>query len=327
MIISKTPIRISLGAGGTDLPGFYSKFGARFATSSGSKFTYVIVNQHPEKIVWMGMNKAERVDTPEELQHNIVGKVLALLDIRKNVEIVSMSDVLPNSGLGTSSSFVVGLLNALHSYKGEYLWPQEIAEEACYIEQELLSEQTGKQDQYAAALGGIIWLEIGRDGKVSSSRMKLKSEFVNELNDHLVFFYTGIQRSSTAVHTWHSHGKTDETTLGYLKNIQEVAIEIKGALEKQDIMNFGRLLDSHWQFKKQMANGISNDLIDDVYQRAIGAGAIGGNLMGAGGGGHFIFACPDSSSKIRVRKELIQAGLQPVDMRFEMQGSTVTNMS
>jgi D-glycero-alpha-D-manno-heptose-7-phosphate kinase len=275
----------------------------------------------------MGMNKAERVDTPEQLQHNIVGKVLAMLDVRKNIEVVSISDVNPNSGLGTSSSFVVGLLNALHSYKGEYLWPQEIAEEACYVEQKLLGEQTGKQDQYAVALGGIIWLEIGKDGKVSPSRLKLKSDFVEQLNRQLIFFYTGIQRSSTAAHSWHVDGRADDRSLEILQKIQEVALSIKNSLENQDVRNFGKLLDSHWKYKKQMASGISNDQIDLAYRLAIEAGAIGGNLMGAGGGGHLIFACPDDESKDRVRKALIKAGLHSVDMKFEMQGSTITEMS
>lgn len=327
MIVSKTPIRISLGAGGTDLPAFYSKFGARFATAAGSKFTYVMVNQHPEKIVWMGLNKAERVDSPDQLHHNVVRKVLMMLDIQKNVEVVSISDVQPNSGLGTSASFIVGLLNALHSYKGEFLWPQEIAEEACYVEQRLLSEQTGKQDQYAAALGGIIWLDIAKDGSVLPSRLRLSSEFIQELNDHLVFYYTGTQRSSYSVQSWHANGKADDRAIESLRRIQDVALQIRAALEDQDITSFGKLMGDHWLYKKQLSNVISNAEIDNVYSLALDAGALGGNLMGAGGGGHLMLVCPDDSVKQNVRKTLTDEGLQSVNMRFEMQGSTVTDMS
>ena len=327
MIVSKTPIRISLGAGGTDLPAFYSKFGARFATAAGSKFTYVIVNHHPEKIVWMGLNKAERVDSPDELNHNVVRKVLLMLDIQKNVEVVSVSDVQPNSGLGTSASFIVGLLNALHSYKGEFLWPQEIAEEACYVEQRLLAEQTGKQDQYAAALGGIIWLDIAKDGSVLPSRLRLSSEFIQELNDHLVFYYTGTQRSSYSVQSWHADGKANDKAIESLEMIQKVALEIRNALENQDISYFGKLMGEHWRYKKQLSTVISNDDIDKVYKLAVDAGALGGNLMGAGGGGHLMLVCSDDSVKQKVQKTLMDEGLQPVNMRFEMQGSTVTDLS
>jgi D-glycero-alpha-D-manno-heptose-7-phosphate kinase len=327
LIVSKTPIRISMGAGGTDLPGFYSKYGAKFATSSGSKYTYVMVNQHPEKIVWMGLHQAERVESPDQLRHNIVREVLKHLDIRKNIEIVSVSDVLPNSGLGTSSSFVVGLLNALHAYRGEFLWPEEIAEEACFVEQKLLREQTGKQDQYAAALGGIIWLDISKSGNVAASRLRLDKDFTDLLVRQLAFFYTRIQRSSNEVQHWHNNGDMNDDELLYLQKIKEVAIEIRTALEKQDIIDLGRLMDSHWQYKRKISDDISNEQIDNIYRSALNSGAIGGNLMGAGGGGHFLFVCKDEKSKTHISKEMSKLGLLPVNLRFSMQGSIVTDLS
>lgn len=329
MIVTKTPVRISLGAGGIDLPIYYRKFGAKFVTSAGSKHVYVMVNRHPEKVVWMGMYRAERVDRPEQLSHPVVSRVLQWMGIRRNIEIVSMSDVPPNSGVGTSSSFVVGLLNALHAFNGEYLWPQEIAEKACYVEQVLLKEKTGKQDPYAAAFGGIVWLEISKDGRVDTSRLGLKPEFIKELNDHIAFYYTGVQRSSSQMQDWQSIRGADKhnQSIEKLRRIQQIALEIKQALLNDDIQEFGRLIDEHWKHKRRLSQKISSADIDRIYRLAMKSGAVGGNLMGAGGGGYYMFVCRDKTSKGMLRKTLSSTGLEEIAMSFEMKGSAVTRLA
>ena len=327
MIVSKTPIRISLGAGGTDLPAYYSRNGAKFATASGSKYTYVMVNHHPEKVVWMGLHNAERVNSPEELKHRVVSRVLSWMDIRKNIEVVSISDVLPNSGLGTSSSFIVGLLNALHAFRGEYKWPEELAQEACYVERILLGENTGVQDQYAAALGGILWLEVTKRGKVAVSRLNLNPDITKELNDRVAFFSTGIQRPSSRIQNWHHKVSDNSSTIETLKKIQDVAISIRPALENGKIDEFGQLLNLHWKLKRELSTAISNSWLDKVYNIGLRSGAIGGNLMGAGGGGYFLFVCHDKESKIELGKTLAKNGLDPTNMHFEMQGSSLIRIS
>jgi D-glycero-alpha-D-manno-heptose-7-phosphate kinase len=328
LIVTRTPIRISLGAGGTDLPFYYSRLGARFAAAAGSGYTYVMVNHHPDKVVWMGLNRAERVDSADKLTNRVVNKVLQRLELSRNIQVVSVSDVAPNSGLGTSSSFIVGLLNALHAYKGEYLWPNEIAEEACYVEQVLLGEQTGKQDQYAAAHGGLIWLEIEKDGKVATSRLNLRADFIRELQSRMVFFYTGIQRNSSSVQSWHRNAEENGggEALDVLKQIAGIAISIRKALQDEDSHEFGSLVDSHWTFKRMLSNGIASHEIDRLYGIAKESGAIGGNLMGAGGGGYFMFVCGDRDAEVRLCKRLTIEGLRRVDLQFEMQGSTVVNL-
>ena len=329
MIITKTPIRISLGAGETDLPAYCERHGAKFATSAGSKFVYVMVNPHPDKVVWMGMARAERVDSPEQLRHRVVRSVLRWMDITRNIEIVSISEIPPNSGLGGSSSFIVGLLKALHAYKGEYPWPVELAEEACYVERVLLREYAGKQDSYAASLGGILWMQISKRGSVKAARLKLNDGFISNLADSIAFIYTGLERESSQIQTSHrvelDKGNTalDEK----LRKIGGIAESIRTALERQDIVQFGELMDDHWTFKRGLNKEISNRTIDRLYDLGRQSGAIGGNLMGAGGGGHFMFVCKDKEAKARLTKRFTVKGLREVDMRFEMVGSTLTKLT
>jgi len=329
VLITKTPVRISLGAGETDLPAYYQRYGARFATSAGSKFVYVMVNPHPDKIVWMGMANAERVDSPDQLRHKVVRNVLRWMDITRNIEIVSISEIPTNSGLGGSSSFIVGLLKALHAYKGEYPWPTEIAEEACYVERKLLREYAGKQDAYAASLGGILWMEISKRGRVNAVRLKLNDEFTSNLTDSIAFIYSGLERESSQIQTSHRialEGGSSELTEN-LRKIARIAEGIRRALEHQDTIRFGELMNDHWACKRKLSGEMTNRTIDGLYELGRRSGAIGGNLMGAGGGGHFMFVCKDKMAKARLTKRFAAEGLREVDMRFEMVGSTLTKLT
>lgn len=324
MLVSKTPVRISLGAGGTDLPFFYEKFGASFATAAGTKYVYVMVNRHPEKVVWMGLYRAERVDRASDLRHRLVRAVLEWMDVTEKIEIVTTSDVHPNSGLGSSSSFIVGLLHALHAYKGEYLWPEEIATEASYVERDLVKEYGGKQDQYAASLGGILWLRVSRGGLVRAHRLSLAPDFVKELEGHVAFFYTGTQRESATIQAYNLKLSEERgMVVDNLQRIQAVALDVKEALLHKDIGEFGRLMDLHWRYKKRMSPNVSSPALNQLYKTALLSGAVGGNLMGAGGGGHFLFVCKDTRSRRTLISTLSRKGLLPVDIKFEMQGSII----
>jgi D-glycero-alpha-D-manno-heptose-7-phosphate kinase len=287
---------------------------------------YVLVHPHPDKVVWTGLLHSERVNSADQLKNRIVNRVLQWMDLNRNIEVVSVSDAPPNSGLGNSSSFIVGLLKALHAYKGEFPWPQEIAEEACYVEQKLLRENSGKQDAYAASLGGLIWLEISTNGKVDASRLNIQKTFVKSLSQALVFVDTGITRSSSEVQGVHKARieSGDGAIEASLKEISQIALDIRQALEHEDVHWFGRLTGRHWKIKSSMNPLIADDRIRFIYEFALKHGAIGGNLMGAGGGGHFMFVCQDKETASQLSKAMTGKGLRLLDLRFEMQGSSLT---
>jgi D-glycero-alpha-D-manno-heptose-7-phosphate kinase len=219
------------------------------------------------------------------------------------------------------------LIKALHAYKNEYPWPNEIAEETCYVEQQLLHESSGKQDAYAASLGGLLWLEISTGGGVSASRLVLRRDFINELKDHLVFANTGTARNSSDMQNLHRHEleKGNMIVEESLKEIEKIAVKIKQALLEEDVASFGKLMGDHWEIKSRMNSAIADNRIRSLYRTALRNGAIGGNLMGAGGGGHFMFVCRNRDAKRNLSSVLVRMGLQLIDLGFELRGSAVTN--
>jgi len=321
MIISRTPVRVPIGGGGTDLPFFQPKYGASLITSAINKHIYVNVNKRFEDTIRVSYSKTEIVDSIEDLKHDRVREALRLLDLKKGIEITTIADIPSGTGMGTSSSFLVGLLNALHAYKREYTDTKTLAEEACKIEIDILKEPIGKQDQYAAAYGGIINLGINKDGKVMVSPLNI-SDVLHELQENLFMFYTGITRDTTKILSkQQNEAESDEEKAKNMMEIKKIGEEIKKALESGNCRRFGEWLNIHWETKKKLASVMSNTEIDKWYDYALKNGAIGGKIMGAGGGGFFLFYC--DKNKNNFADKMSKIGLSRVPFRFDFDGSKI----
>jgi D-glycero-alpha-D-manno-heptose-7-phosphate kinase len=323
MIVTRTPIRIPLGGGGTDLPSYYTQYGGFLISAAIDKYIYITVNKRFEKSIRVSYSSTEIVDSVDDIKHPIVREALRLLKIDSGIEITSIADVPSNTGLGSSSSFTVGLLNALHTYKNEKVNAKDLAEEACYIEIELLKEPIGKQDQYAAAFGGIICLEIDRLGSVKTTPLKLSEDSLDQLESNTLLFYTGIKRSASEVLGSQNKNASlnQEKVIQGMHQIKKIGLEIKEAFEKEDLETFGKLLDQHWQTKKTLSEKMTQDRIDQWYEIAKKNGALGGKLMGAGGGGFFMFFC--NNGKNGFRKKMEQEELKEMRFRLDFEGSKV----
>jgi D-glycero-alpha-D-manno-heptose-7-phosphate kinase len=321
-IVSRTPLRLTLGGGGTDLPSYYLRFGGFVVTSSLDKYVYVIVKRRFEEDVRVSYSITEIVSDVNDIKHPLVREALKLLGISKHLEIVSIADVPSRAGLGSSGSFTVGLLHALHAFKGENPSKRELAEEACYIEMDVLKEPCGKQDQYIAAFGGFKCLHIDRSGKVEVEDLKISDESVRELENNLLFFYTGIVRDSFDVlHNQQKRMQTDGETLEAMHKIKEIGFKAKKALETGDLAEWARLQHEHWMAKRRTAESMTTSLIDRWYKLGIENGAIGGKLMGAGGGGFLMFYA--ENNKNRIRKVMAEQGLREVRFGFSREGSKI----
>jgi len=323
MIITKTPVRISIGGGGTDLPFFYPLYEGELITAAINKYVYVTISKRNfHNNIRVAYSKTEIVNSSDEIENTRVKAALKFLNINEPLEITTISEVPGNSGLGSSSAFLVGLLKALHIYLGEDVSSRTLAEEAAKIEIEILNEPIGKQDQYATALGGINHLKINKKGSVLASPLDISFETLSDLERNLHIFFTGVQRSATEVLNDQAKSiQSNENKLESMKKIKEIGIEIKKALEKGDTKMFGRLMNLHWELKKETSNKISDPQIDNWYNLAIQNGALGGKIMGAGGGGFFIFYCDRNPSNFI--KTLTQSGLSYVPFRFDRDGSKV----
>jgi len=324
LIVSKTPLRLTLGGGGTDLPAYSSEHGGFVVTSAIDKYIYLVVNQRFESPVRVSYSITEIVEPIGSIKHPVIREALELLGLRSNLEIISIAEVPAETGLGSSSSFTVGLLHALHMYKDENLSRQLLAEEACRLQMEILKEPCGYQDTFIATFGGFICLDIQKNGKVNVSPLKIKSETIRELENCLVFFYTGIKRSSSSVLTDQGAAvkKDGSEALEAMHEIKDIGYKVKRALEKGDISEFGRLQHEHWLVKKRTSVAISNGLIDKWYDLGIKNGALGGKLMGAGGAGFLMFYCENGRDGLR--KAMAKEGLREVDFDFEPDGSKIS---
>lgn len=324
MIITKTPLRIPLGGGGTDLPEFYSRFGGRLLTAAMNRHIFVFVQPWFEDGIKVGYSKTEIVHSIDEIQHPAVREALRLAGISNHIEVLSMAELPSQTGLGSSSSYAVGLLKALGLYVGMELGTKELAERACYLQMEVLREPGGKQDQYAAAFGGILSLEIDRDGSVEVRRLAIDTQILEELQHNLLYFFTGISRKATDVQSQHSSaiGRNEKTPVDALLKIKEIGILSEKALVEGRLDDFGFLLDEHWITKRRISNNISTGRVDELYEIAKKAGAHGGKLMGAGGGGFLMLYCP-TNKKSCVREAFQRHDLKEVRFQFESEGSRV----
>ncbi len=323
MIVSRTSVRIPLGGGGTDLPWYANEHGGFLLAAAIDKYVYIVVKRRFEPTIRVSYSKTEIVDAVGLIQHPLVREALKLLKIEEPIEIVSLADVPSNTGLGTSSSFTVGLLNALHAYRGEYVSGQQLAEEACQIEVETLEQPIGKQDQYLAALGGVTCLEISRDGTVSALPVPLSPDTCDQFESNTLLFYTGIRREASEVLAQQrdATGRSRDEQIERLHRIKEIGRDVQRCFLSGDLDEFGRLLDAHWQVKRGLSAKVTETRIDRWYEIARANGALGGKLMGAGGGGFLMFYC--NGAKQRLRSVMEREGLREMRVRIEPQGSKV----
>lgn len=321
MIITRSPLRISLGGGGTDLPSYYREHGGFLIAAAIDKYVCITLHQTfvPDLIV--KYSKLERVASLDELQHPIFREALRLVGIDgAYLELSSMADIPAGTGLGSSGSFTTALLKALHLHRRGVLTPAELAEQACHIEIDLLGEPIGKQDQYIAAYGGITCFEFLRDDTVKAVPLNLDTETLYNLQDGLMLFFTGFSRRAGSIlaeqNTKTTHG--DRSMVDNLHYVKDLGYRIKEALLDGNLQKFGLLMHEHWEYKKQRSGGMSNPEIDRWYSLARENGAIGGKLVGAGGGGFLMFYTED---KRRLRHALISAGMREVRFNFDFAGT------
>ncbi len=325
MILARAPLRISLGGGGTDLPSYYTKYGGFILSGAIDKYVYIHVNRPAaDDLIRVKYSRYEQVSSPDEVQHDLVRPTLKCLNMGGNLEIASMADVPAGTGLGSSGSYVVALLTALHALKRETVPTQALAEQACDIEMNQASHPVGKHDHYLAAFGGITTLEIQKDGRVHVSPLNLSISTMEDFSINVLLFYTGVTRSSTEIlqEQKTSSENGDGSMIEALHRTKDIGYRIKEALEEGNLDRFGQLLHEHWQNKKKRSSKISDDRIDDWYRIARENGAQGGKIMGAGGGGFFMFYCPNSH-KPGLRKAMTEAGLREMRYNFDFEGAKV----
>jgi D-glycero-alpha-D-manno-heptose-7-phosphate kinase len=323
VIISRTPVRRPLGGGGTDLASYYSKFGGFFVTAGIDKYNYLAVKKRFENGFRISYSKTEITDRVENIQQPIIREALKLLNINDYLEIVSIADVPGRSGLGGSSSYAVGVLNALHCLRKQNVSRETLAEEACRIEIDILKEPIGKQDQYVAAFGGINCYEIERDGTVHVNPLVISPHSTAELENNLLLFYTGINRNASQIlrRQRQDEEKGVKGVIETMHEIKNIAYKVRDALANGDIRSFGELLDLHWRTKKNLSDQVSNDRIDQLYEIAKQNGALGGKIMGAGGGGFFMLY--SENGKERLRNAMAKEELKEVRFRFDFDGSKI----
>jgi len=324
MIITRTPFRITLGGGGTDLPSYYSKYGGFIFAAGINKYMFINLNRPiVDDLVRVKYSKSETVLHRNELQHDLAKEAMMMMEIDKALEIVSMADVPAGTGLGSSSCYAVGLLNGLHTMKREYVTLQTLAEEACNLEINRLGKPIGKQDQYMAAFGGLTVLEIEKDGNVKVRKAEVPEEIIGDLNRNLLMFYTNTQRDANEILSEQSKGAREEkkTVVDNMHFIKDLGYRILEAVESGNIADIGLLFDEHWQYKKKISAKMSNPHFDKIYEIAKENGALGGKISGAGGGGFFLFYVEEKHTKFReVMKSL---GLREMKYRFDFEGSKV----
>ena len=322
MIISRTPLRISLGGGGTDLPSYYSHDGGFVLSAAIDKYLYIGVNRTFTDDYFIKYSQLERVADLDKIEHPIFREVLTLLNVDKSIEIVSMADIPAGTGLGSSGSFTVGLIRALYAHRREHIGAGELAELACDIEINRLNEPVGKQDQYIASFGGLNCFEFRKDGSVDVEPLALSLSTLHDLELNLVLFFTGYSRSASGI----LKDQSDKSTAGDLemrKNLDETQAlgrQIKLVLEQGSAEQFGYLMNEHWQRKRARSAGMSNPTIDELYELGMANGAVGGKLVGAGAGGFLMFYASDAG---KLRDAFRQRGLEEVVFRFDHDGSTI----
>lgn len=325
MIITRSPLRISLGGGGTDLPSYYQQHSGFLIAAAIDKYVYINVHRRFVEGFLLKYSSLEEAATVDEIKHPIIREALRLVDIQeRNLEITSMADIPAGTGLGSSGSFTTALLKAFHALKKNLVHPAELAEQACCIELEKLREPIGKQDQYIAAFGGITCFQFLPDGRVEAAPLKISEETLFNLEDNLLLFFTGYSRAASAI-LKEQDDKSKQADTGMIENlhfIKDLGKQSQKALEAGELKDFAELMDVHWQRKKERSKGMSNQDINTWYDCAMANGALGGKVIGAGGGGFLMFYADD---KVKLRHAMREKGLTEVRFRFDFEGTKILN--
>ena len=325
MIISRTPLRLSFMGGGSDLAVYYQKTPGSVASTAIGMYIYITVNKKFDDLIRVSYSKTEMVKSVDEVEHNIVREALKIVGIEKGVDVVYMGDIPLGSagvGLGSSSSLAVGVLNALYAYKGKHVSAEKLAQEACEIEIDILQHPIGKQDQYAAAYGGFNFIQFNKDESVFVDPIICDRETRQKLNGKLLLFYTGIMRVSSSILEEQRASISDNRK--FLDSMVELSKIIRDAIINHDIESIGNVLHQGWEYKKKLATNVTNGQINEYYERALKAGAVGGKILGAGGGGFLLIYC-DEEWQDNVREAL--SYLKEVRVLFEPQGSKIIYVS
>lgn len=321
MIVSKTPLRMSYVGGGSDLPSFYREEVGAVLSTSIDKYIYVAVNKKFDGKIRLSYSKTEEVEGVSQIEHPLVREALTMLSISGGIEIASMADIPSRgSGLGSSSSFTVALLNALYAFNNQYVSKETLAKQACEIEIERCGEPIGKQDQYAAAYGGLNLIRFHPDDSVSVDPVICSPDIIKRIDESTLVFFTGRTRSASAVLKNQSNAMRLENRRALMRRMVELAFELKKELESGDVENFGSILDENWKLKAQLTSGISDPQIDEWYSKGIQAGASGGKLLGAGNGGFIMFYAPPEH---HVKIKLALAELAPIKFGLDRNGAQI----
>ncbi len=323
MIITRSPLRITLGGGGTDLPSYYSRYGGFVISAAIDKYVYVTITRPFTPGIVLKYSRMEHVEKVNEVQHPIIREALRMLDFKTpQVEITTLADIPAGTGLGSSGSFTTALLKALYAHRKRLLHPSELAEMACDIEINRLGEPVGKQDQYIAAYGGLTYFWFHTNGTVEAVPLPVSMNTLFDLEDNLILFFTGFARSAGSILNDQQvrSQQSDQEMLQNLHHVKELGFRSRQALEAGHTAEFGALMHEHWVYKKQRSSGISNPQVDEWYELGRANGALGGKLVGAGGGGFLMFYAED---KVSLRRAMWEAGLQEVRFRFDFEGTKV----
>jgi D-glycero-alpha-D-manno-heptose-7-phosphate kinase len=324
MIVSRAPVRFSLGGGGTDLPAYSDRFGGYLVSAAIDKYIYVTANKRFHRDIRLAYSKTEIVPSVDRIEHRIFREALRMTRIEHSIELTSVADLPANSGLGSSSSFTVALLNALHTYRHEFVSSRQLAEEACAIEIEKLGEPVGKQDQYIAAFGSVTAFTFNTDGSVVVEPVPVRDEVLDELEANLVILWSGVERPASVVLDEQGRRirELEPDVVLRMHAIKEIGHEVYRLLVAGDVDRYGELLHHHWTQKRKLASKMTDPTLDEHYEAARAAGALGGKLMGAGGGGFFmLYVRP--ADKRRIIEAMAARGLRQLRFRFDDDGARI----
>ena len=323
MIITRSPLRITLGGGGTDLPSYYRDYEGFLIAAAINKYVYVTVMRPFTEGIYLKYSELEHVTNVEEVKHRIIREALRMQNLRTpQIELTTLADIPAGTGLGSSGSFTTALIQAIYAHRKQLIQPRELAEMACQIEIDRLGEPIGKQDQYIAAYGGLTCFTFHKDNRVTAEPLKISMDTLFDMEDNILLFFTGYSRSASSI-LKDQNTRTKSSDDGMLKNlhfVKELGYRSKEALESGNVELFGKLMHEHWEHKKQRSGGMSNQKIDEWYDLGMKNGAVGGKLVGAGGGGFLMFYAADRN---KLRHVMKKAGLEEVRFGFDFEGTKV----
>jgi len=323
MIIARSPLRITLGGGGTDLPSYYRDYEGFLIAAAINKYVYVTVMRPFTEGIYLKYSELEHVTNVEEVKHRIIREALRMQNLRTpQIELTTLADIPAGTGLGSSGSFTTALIQAIYAHRKQLIQPRELAEMACQIEIDRLGEPIGKQDQYIAAYGGLTCFTFHKDNRVTAEPLKISMDTLFDMEDNILLFFTGYSRSASSI-LKDQNTRTKSSDDGMLKNlhfVKELGYRSKEALESGNVELFGKLMHEHWEHKKQRSGGMSNQKIDEWYDLGMKNGAVGGKLVGAGGGGFLMFYAADRN---KLRHVMKKAGLEEVRFGFDFEGTKV----